>query len=74
MKACLWQLGSRGGLPTPNLLLVVPCIEQELSQKNRLLHLKGLECLSIRHGDVDHRESNRRWDSTSATKPVPPYG
>jgi len=39
-------------------LLGVPRIEQESSQKNRLLHVKGLECLRIRHEDVDHRERN----------------
>ncbi len=50
---------ARDGLPTPNPLLGVRRIDQECSKKYRLLHVKGLECLRIRHADVDHRESNR---------------
>jgi hypothetical protein len=60
MKACLWQPPARDGFPTPNLLLGVRRIDQECSKKYRLLHVEGLECLRIRHADVDHRESNRQ--------------
>ena len=45
MKAYLRQSLSRGGLPTPDLLLAVPSIGQELSEESRLLHVKGLQRL-----------------------------
>jgi len=74
MKAYLRQSLSRGGLPTPDLLLAVPSIGQELSEESRLLHLKGLQRLSIRHGDANYQQSGRRWHSISATAQTALYG
>ncbi len=74
MKAYLRQSLSRGGLPTPDLLLAVPSIGQESSEENRLLHLKGLQRLGIRLGDANHQQSSRRWHSTSATAQTALYG
>ncbi len=55
MKACLKQQPSSGGLPNLPLLLVVPSTGQELSKKTRLLHLKWLQRVRIRHGDVNRK-------------------
>ncbi len=76
MKACLRHPRSIADPLTLDLQLVVPRIGQGMSNTNQLLHVKRLQSLRTPQWGKNHPdwEGSRRWDSTSETTPIPPYG